>query len=326
MESWAQKTDTIVHINGNILTGELKRMASGVVTWKMDGMGTISMEEPKVSTIISDKQYAIKMETGAIYFGSFGASDKHRHVYILTGSERILIPISEIVEIYPSRKSFFLRTTANFSLGLNYTKGSGVATLALAGNIDYRKLRNYYNLEWDTNNTFQRDTLTSRKSDAMFTWQRSLSKGWSTNISVMANQNLELGTKLRASLNVTGTKDLVYNEWNRLYFGLGMNFSQETPFGDADVTSDAAGLFILNWKVYRLLNPKIWVDANISYLPYLTDSRDRFTLNLNPKVGLFGNNFKIGLNFYYTYDSQPIAEGAANDDYGLNLQITYSYN
>ena len=326
VESSAQKTDTIVHINGNILTGDLKRMVSGVVTWKMDGMGTISMEEPKVNTIISKKQYQIKMETGIIYFGHFEASDLDRRVYVVTEDQKILIPISEIVEIYPSRKSFFLRTSANFSLGLNYTKGSGIATLALAGNIDYRKRRNYYNLEWDSNNIFQVDSLTSRKSDGMFTWQRSLSKGWSTNISVMASQNLELGTKLRASLNVTGIKDIVYNEWNRLYFGLGMNFSQETPFDDSDVTSDAAGLFIVNWKVYRLLNPKIWVDANLSYLPYLTDNRNRFTFNLNPKVGLFGNNFKIGLSFYYTYDSRPIAQGASNDDYGLNLQITYSYN
>lgn len=322
----AQKTDTIIHINGNILTGELKRMVSGVVTWKMDGMGTISMEEPKVNTIISDKQFHIKMETGNIYFGSFDSSKENRMVYVVTSNRRIHIPMSDIVEIYPSRKSFFLRTSANLSLGLNYTKGSGIATLAFSGNVDYRKLRNYYNLEWDSNNTFQTDTLTSRKSDGMLTWQRTLSKGWSTSISVMASQNLELGTKLRASLNVTGIKDIVYNEWNRLYFGLGLNFSQETPFDDSDVTTDAAGLFMLNWKVYRLLNPKIWVDANLSYLPYLTDNRSRFTLNLNPKVGLFGNNFKIGTNFYYTYDSRPIAEGAANDDYGLNLQITYSYN
>jgi len=43
----AQKTDTIVHINGNVLTGDFKRMNYGIVTWKMDGMGTISLEEPK---------------------------------------------------------------------------------------------------------------------------------------------------------------------------------------------------------------------------------------------------------------------------------------
>ena len=57
----AQKTDTIVHINGNILTGDFKKMNYGVVTWKMDGMGTIDLEEPKIQTIISSKMFEIKM-------------------------------------------------------------------------------------------------------------------------------------------------------------------------------------------------------------------------------------------------------------------------
>jgi hypothetical protein len=322
----AQKTDTIVHINGNVLTGDLKRMVSGVVTWKMDGMGTISVEETKVNTIISKKQFQIKMESGIIFFGSFDASEDHRMVYIVTGSERKLIPVNEIVEIYPIKKSFIMRTSGNFSLGLNYTKGSETTTLAFSGNVDYRKQRTYFNLEWDINNTFQRDTLNSRKADALFTWQRALKKGWSTNVSIGVSQNLELGTKLRTFLNLTGINDVVYNEWNRLYFGMGANLSRETPFDDSDITNDVAGIFMVYWKVYKLWGPKIWVDANFNYLPYLTDSRNRYTFNLNPKVSILSNNFKIGLNFYYTYDSQPVAVGAANDDYGLNLQFTYTYN
>ncbi len=51
----AQKIDTIIHINGNVMTGDFKKMVYGVITWKMDGMGTISFEEPKVKTIISKK-------------------------------------------------------------------------------------------------------------------------------------------------------------------------------------------------------------------------------------------------------------------------------
>ena len=281
--TWAQKTDTIVHINGNVLTGDLKRMVSGVVTWKMDGMGTISVEETKVNTIISKKQFQIKMESGVIFFGSFEASKDHRKVYIVTQNDRKLIPIHDIVEIYPIKKSFLMRTSGNFSLGLNYTKGSETTTLAFSGNVDYRKQRTYFNLEWDTNNTFQRDTLNSQKSDILFTWQRALRKAWSTNVSIGASQNLELGTQLRTYLNLTGIKDIAYNEWNRLYFGLGANISREIPLDDSDPTNDVAGLFLVYWKVYKLWNPKVWVDANLSYLPYFTDSRNRFTFNLNPK-------------------------------------------
>jgi len=79
----AQKTDTIYHINGNVLTGELKKLTYGVINWSMDGMGTIPLEEIKVNTIISTKMFQITMKDDIIYFGSFMASKDHRTVFIL---------------------------------------------------------------------------------------------------------------------------------------------------------------------------------------------------------------------------------------------------
>jgi len=321
-----QKTDTIVHVNGNILTGDFKKLNYGVVTWKMDGMGTISLEEPKISTIISSKIFEIKMKSGRIYFGSFEASEKEREVNLVLVNENILVKIEDIVEVYPIKKSFKTRLSGNFSLGANYSKGSNVATLQFSGNLDYRKRNSEFGLTWDTNDTYQGDTLSASKSDITLAWQRTLKKGWYADVSIGASQNLQLGTDLRWSLNLAGIKDLTYNEWNRLYAAVGVNLSKEIPFGDAPTQDDIAGLFQVKWKVYKLWSPKVWVDSDIMYLPYLTDDRYRFTFNLNPKVSIFSDNFKIGFNLYYTYDSKPQTADASNDDYGLNLQFTYSLN
>ncbi len=322
----AQKTDTIVHVNGNILTGDFKRMNYGVVTWKMDGMGTISLEEPKIQTIISSKIFEIKMESGRIYFGSFEASEEPRKVNLILLNENVEVEINDIVEVYPIKNSFLTRLSGNFSLGANYSKGSNVATLVFSGNIDYRKRNSGYSLVWDTNDTYQGDTLSASKSDISLAWQRTLNKGWSVDFAVGASSNLQLGTDLRWNLTAAGIKDLAYNEWNRLYVAAGINASKEIPVGDGETTDDLAGLFQLKWKVYKLTGAKVWIDADISYLPYLTTNRSRLTLNLNPKVSIFSNNFKVGFNFYYTYDSQPQNADASNDDYGLNLQFTYSLN
>jgi len=320
----AQKTDTIVHINGNIMKGEIKKIVYGVVTWKMDGMGTISFEEVKVNTIISTKQFEVKMHSGVVYFASFGASMEHRKVYLLIGDQKKLVNIEEIVEAYPIRKSFWMRTTGNFSLGLNFSKGSDVATLVFSGNLEYRKEKAHFILNWGTNNTYQGDTLSSNKADVSLSWERLLKNEWSTFVVLSATQNSELGTKLRVGLDLVGAKDIIYNDWNRLYAGAGLNITQETPYDDSGVTEDLAGLITLNWKVYKYTSPKIWVDANISFLPYITDNRYRAVFNLNPQVSLFSDDFKIGFNFYYNYDSKPQTENASNDDYGLNLQFTYA--
>ena len=321
----AQKTDTIVHINGNILTGELKNLNYGVVTWKMDGMGTISLEEPKIETIISKKQFEIKMFTGKFYYASFEKSEKPRSVYLKTHNQSVLVKIDDIVEIYPIKRSFWERTSGNFSLGLYYTKGSNVATLAFWGNMDYRKKISYFSLRWDSNDTYQGDSLSATKTDISFAWQRSLKNGWYGDIGVDFNQNSELGTKSRIGLTLTGIKDLAYNEWNRLYAGAGLNINQDKGSDNDIVNNDLAGIFELQWKVYKLTSPKIWVDSGITFLPYFTDAgRNRFIFNLNPKVSLLSNNFKVGLNFYYNYDSKPTSVEGANNDYGLNLQFTYA--
>ncbi len=77
---YAQKIDTIYHINGDVLTGDFRSLSYGVVTWKMDGMGTISLEQPKINTFKSRKQFEIKLKNGIIYFGSFDTSGFDRKV------------------------------------------------------------------------------------------------------------------------------------------------------------------------------------------------------------------------------------------------------
>ena len=88
-------------MNGNVLTGDLKNLSYGVATWKMDGMGAISLEEVKINTIISKKQFEIKMKNDLIYFGSFEASKMERTVYIVMSDKKELINVEDILEVYP---------------------------------------------------------------------------------------------------------------------------------------------------------------------------------------------------------------------------------
>jgi hypothetical protein len=325
--SFAQKIDTIVHINGDILTGDLKKMIYGVATWKMDGMGTISFEEVKINTIKSPKMFEIKMKNGFIYFGSFDTSGIDRKTYIVMTNGRELINISDIVEIYPIRRNFWMRTSGNFSLGLNYSKGSTVTTLTFSGNLSYRKKKSYWDFVWDDNNTFQGDTLNSSKADVSLAWQRLLRKKWSTQVAVSVSQNSELGTKRRTGIGVIGIRDIAYNNWNRFYAGAGLSVNNEVPYGDAEVKNDLLGIITLVWKVYKYTAPKVWVDANIAYLPYLTDSgRHRVSINFNPKISVIGDDLKVGFTSYYAFDSKPSGEAVSSDDYGINLTVTYSFH
>ena len=143
-------------------------------------------------------------------------------------------------------------------------------------------------------------------------------------VSFGPSQNLELGSKLRWNFNLLGVRDLLYNDWNRLFIGAGLNLTRETPYDNSGITNDAAGVITMGWKVYKYNSPKVTVGADISFIPYFTDSgRYRAQFNLKPEVQVFNNDFKVGFKLYYTYDSKPTSGAVSKDDYGLNLQLTY---
>ncbi len=323
----AQKIDTIYHINGNVLTGDFKKMVYGVVTWKMDGMGTINLEVTKINTIKSPKQFEVKLKNGLVYYGSFDTSGIARHVYIVLANGRELVSVNEMVEVYPIKRNFWKRTSGDFSLGVNYSKGSNLATVNTSGDLNYRKRKSYFQFSWDDYNTFQSDTLSSTKADGSFAWQRLLKKKWYISTMLGFSQNSELGTKLRVNLSFLALHDFVYNSWNRFYLGGGISGQRETPYDTTGITNDLVGIFAVVWKVYKLTSPKVWVDANVTFIPYMTGkSRDRLNINLFPQISVVDNNLKIGIKTYYSLDTRPQSINAAKSDWGVSLTLTYHFH
>ena len=220
-----------------------------------------------------------------------------------------------------------MRTSGNFSLGATYSTGKDIITITFSGNLSYRKEKSYFNLSWDNNNSYQGDSLNSSKADATFAMQRLIKRKWSAEVAVTTSQNTELGTKLRIGLSLMGLNDISYNIWNRLYAGAGFALQRETPYDDSGEKNDLSGLFAVVWKVYKYTVPKLWVDSNISFLPYITDGgRYRASFNLNPKISLFADYFKFGFALYFNYDSRPPSDLSSTNDYGINLQLTYTFH
>ena len=328
IEGLAQKIDSIIHVNGNVLTGDFKKMEYGIITWKMQGMGTISVEEPFVSTIISKKQFEIIMKNGLIYYSSFEPSDSTGEVIIKTGSEKVSIKIDDIVEIHPIKRNFWMRFSGRLSLGANYAKSSNLTTLAFSGNMTYRREKSSFNATWNLNLSYQTDSLVTNNSEIDVTWQRLFKNKWSSLLGFGTSQNQQLGIQRRYSLNLGAIKDIANNTWSRFYLAGGISgLKEQSTDTNAPANTDMAGLVRVGYDIYKYTSPKVALQSNLSFLPYLTgDARYRMGLNLNPSVSIFDNNFKVGFNFYYTYDSNPPDSSLSNEDYGIDFQLSYIIN
>ncbi len=321
-----QKTDTIVHINGNILLGEIKKLDNGIISFKMDGMGTIKFQLDKVNTFSSDKHFQVVMRRGKQYYGSFDTSviDRKVKINLLNGSD--LVYVADIIEMYPIKRNFWLRTSGVFSLGFNFSKGSNIASLTSSGNLNYRNRRVYSEINWNDNTTVQSDTITSNKTDLSINIQRLIVNRWYFGLNAEGSSNSELGYDLRILGGASIINYLIQSSHSRLYASLGFSGNREWSHGESSPSNNAEGLIGLNYSFFKYTDPEVNISSYInSYPNFTTSGRYRVNYYLDARVEII-SDFQIGINFYYNYDSKPISEEASSRDYGISTTFSYSFH
>ncbi len=323
---FAQKTDTIVHINGNILKGEIKKLDGGIVTFKMAGMGTIKFQVDKIRTFSSDKYFQTIIVNGMQKYGRFDTSHTPRKVKLLLLKGVEIIDIEDIVTMYPIRKNIWLRTSGVFSLGFNYSKGSNIGNYTSSGKLEYKGRKTLLTLDWTQNFTFQADTLNSQKSDINLNLQRLLKRKWYLGMSVEGSSNTELGYDFRLLGSVSIINYFIQTYRNRLFVSLGTTGTREWVPDEAAPTNNMEGMLGLYYHFFKYTDPEIHISTYIFTYPNITTkNRYRVNYSIDARVEVF-NDFHVGLNFYYNFDSKPILETASKDDYGITTTLSYSFH
>ena len=326
VSSFGQKTDTIIHINGNTLLGEIKKLDNGIISFKMDGMGTIKFELDKINTFSSKKHFQIIVKNGMQYYGSIDTSAVNRKVKIklINGTE--IIPVEDIIELYPIKKNFWLRTSGLFSLGFNYSKGSGIANLNTSGKLDYRNRKSYTELNWNENTTIQQDTISSNKTDVSINFQRILVRKWYIGFNTEGSSNSELGLDLRVLVGLSIINYLVQNYHNRLYLSIGSNANREWAHGVKTPINNFEGLLGLNYHYFKYTNPEIHITTYLNAYPnFTTPSRWRVNYSVDAMVEII-SDFYVGVSFYYDFDNKPVSTDASTNDYGITTTISFSFH
>ncbi len=322
----AQKTDTIIHTNGNVLTGEIKKLNYGVVNFKMTGMGTIKFKQKNIAGIKSTKNFEIRTSDGSNYFGSLDTSWRENTVKLMISNGVLLKEVDDLTELYPIKKNFWLRTSGAIDLGFDFSKGSDIAKLDVAGNLTYRKRHSDIRLEFSDNTTYQGDSLNASKSDVDFSYQRHIKNRWYIQGNLGLNSNSELGLRLRTYLTLSALKDLVHNHVNRLYVAVGPTANKEWSYGDEDPITNFEGMVIAKYHLYKFTDPEITITSDLGAYPSFTVAgRWRVNFNAEAKVEVI-KDFYVGLRFYNTYDSKPIAADASTSDWGVVTTVGYSFH
>ena len=101
MPADAAKTDIVVLINGNAVTGEIKSLDFGSLRYSTDSMGTVNIDWEDIVNVTSNQDLQIEVIDGTRYFGHLTAPEERNTIRLKTLSTVIDFSMTEVIRITP---------------------------------------------------------------------------------------------------------------------------------------------------------------------------------------------------------------------------------
>jgi hypothetical protein len=315
---FSQKTDKVFLKNGDVITGEIKKLYLAKLSFDMNGPGIISIKWEEVVRIRSNKIFQIYLQDGQVLLASPDS------VFFETQK----VKLDDIVEIVQIKEKFIKRLEGDINLGFSYTKSSDITQFNLTSSVMYRIPKVETTLNLNTNiSKSSSDTAAAKKLDINISRLRLLKHRFVLISSLGWEQNTQLGLENRF-LIAGGAGKIIFNDnHQRLLAGAGLSFNQEQQTKDKNngYTSNLEAVAEIQYKKFRYSSPKISINADYKVFPSLTDwGRVRMNLQLNTSVEIF-KDFNVGLTFYDNFDNRPSTEAASTNDYGVTFTVGYTF-
>jgi putative salt-induced outer membrane protein YdiY len=323
--SEAAKTDVVLLVNGNTITGEIKSLEFGALRYSTDSMGTVSIDWEDIVSITTKQTLQVEISDGTRYFGRLNSADNRFEIKVITLSDDVDLLTSQIVRMTPidAEESFWERLDGSFALGFDSEKASDVTTLRTTADISYRTRQYLVGLQATVNNTTQAEDETRNRTNIRANYQRFRGNRWFTDWFGGWERHDELGIQSRISGGGALGRYLVQNNRNQLSLTGGLNIRSD-DFTGADPSTETVEGRIQVRYLHRNLDPEAKVTFTTNIFPLLEDlSQYRAESEL-----IFRREFVEDLFFDVTlshsYATNP-PTGAEKADYTLTTSIGYSW-
>ena len=321
----AEKTDVVILLNGNAVTGEVKSLEFGSLRYSTDSMGTVNIDWEDIVAVTSQQSLQIELTDGTRYFGKLFPADERHSVRIVTLSEELVVESSQIVRITPIETSekFLERLEGSFSFGIQTQKSSQVTTSNLAADISYRTRKYLVGTRLNSSITDQPTEPTKARQSVSINYQRFRANRWFTDWFAAWEKNDEQNVGARVSAG--GGLGRYITQTNKSQFSLaaGVQAARTSPLGEDESTTEGEGRIEIRY-LRRRLTPETSFRFTTTVFPLLSDvSQYRAESDLNLRREVF-EDFFLDLGIGYSYISNP-PTGGEKSDYTATTSIGYSF-
>jgi hypothetical protein len=324
LTAWAEKTDIVYLKNGDRVTGEVKSLDRGILEFSTDHMGTIYIEWSDIQEIISRTGQAVELTNGQRFYGPLAKPGDQEMMLVNTEQGTVGLSTADVISMYPVEAGFWDRLDISASLGFSWDKGSSVGKYNVGMDAEFRDPRFITQVSFSSEVTSQegRDDTSRAFFDANHLVFRQQKRYHAIFGNVESND--ELGIDLRVLVGVGYGAMPIRSQRNRFAIGAGLAINHELPVGEASETNlEAVGGISYNYFKYS--SPERSFDSKLQVFPSLTDAgRWRAAFVTDFSLELIADLF-WKLDFYASYDSDPISVEGASSDYGINSSLGYKF-
>jgi hypothetical protein len=323
----APKTDVVVFENGDRLTGEVKSLDRGELSFDTDATGTISIEWEKLDSVQSKQVLQVELTSGMRYSGeSVSASGPGRLRIALRGDGGVAeVEFTDVVRMYPIDQGRLLdRLDGYLTAGYDYAKANHLQTFTFTGGLSTRNERVLRSLDASTTMTTQDTVEDSGRYDVTANVRRFLANRRFYQGFLSFEGNDELGLDLRSTVGGGFGTYLVQDLRQEWAVVAGLAATREN-FATEDTTESLEAIVGTQYSFFRFDHPEANLDASLLLLPSLTESgRVRSEAKLRSRYEIIDDLF-FEVSLYGSYDTDADATADSKSDYGMTTSLGYSF-
>jgi hypothetical protein len=323
----APKTDVVVLVNGDRITGEIKDLVTGQLKYKTDDVGTIYIEWDKILRLTTRQLLRIETREGSVYVGSVPEESEDRVLRLVAGESGSTVDVSmdDVVACKPlDTGSFLKRLDGSFDVGYDFTKSTGVETFSASLELKSKATKREWGLSAFANMSDSDSEEASKRSNVTGTTRWIFPGNQYLETFAQLDSNSALALNFRALGGGAYGAYLVRNHVSSMSLGAGAAYTFER-FSDGTSQEGITAVLGLSADVFVLDTPKKSINAYLYVFPGLTDwGRFRADANVQLRIEIV-KDFFFELGFYGNYDNQAKDEGGESYDYGVTTSLGYTF-
>jgi len=318
-------TDVVYFENGDRLTGEIKSLERGLMRFKTDATGTISIEWDDIAYVSSDQNMQVETQEGLRFLGNISQSDSDNKVTVETAAGPFVLDAIRVIKMTPIKETAEGRLDGEIVAGYNFTKADELKQLNLGLDMSYRTELRVFRVDLDAQTSDTSAVDASQRHNFSLDYKRLWPNRWLTSGVLRMTRNDELGIDLRTSIGAGGGRILKQTNENSLMVEGGLLLSRENVSGGIESESTMEAYGSVNWDWFRYDLPELDLSSSLMAIPNLSDpGRVRGEFEIVFRWELI-DDFFWRVSFYESYDSDPKDTSAEKNDYGVNTSIAWDF-